>query len=123
MNFRFTLTHDFLGSHEINEVDGWKDCKIKLERDKNFRSLVEYFEGDFIFYGSNGVVDGGLDFIKQVEQAYGVDATIEILIEVSFDEFTYENLFEGQLNLSGIQEMPDNKAQIPIIRDDFWAKF
>lgn len=123
MNFRFTLTHDVLGSHEINEPDGWKDCKIKLERDKNFRSLVEYFDGDFIFYGSNGVVDGGLDFIKEVEQAYGVDATIQILIEVSFDGFTYDNLFEGQLNLSGIQEMPDNKAQIPIIRDDFWAKF
>lgn len=123
MNFRFTLTHDILGSHEINEPDGWKDCKIKLERHKDFRSLLEYFDGDFIFYGSNGVVDGGLDFIKEVEQAYGVDATIQILIEVSFDGFTYENLFEGQLNLSGIQEVQDNKAQIPIIRDDFWAKF
>jgi hypothetical protein len=123
MNFRFTLTHDILGSHEINEPDGWKDCKIKLERHKDFRSLLEYFDGDFIFYGSNGVVDGGLDFIKEVEQAYGVDATIQILIEVSFDGYTYDDLFEGQLNLSGIQEVQDNKAQIPIIRDDFWAKF
>lgn len=123
MNFRFTLTHDTLGSHEINEPDGWKDCKLKLERDKNFKSLVEYFDGDFIFYGSNGVVDGGLDFIKEVEQAYGVDATIQILIEVSFDGYTYDDLFEGQLNLAGIQEVQDNKAQIPIIRDDFWAKF
>lgn len=123
MTFRFTLTHDILGSHEINEVDGWKDCKLKLERDKNFRSLLEHFEGDFIFYGSNGVVDGGLDFIKEVEQTYGVDATIQILIEVSFDGYTYDDLFTGQLNLSGIQEVQDNKAQIPIIRDDFWAKF
>lgn len=123
MVFRFTLNHEVLGSHEIDEVDGWKDCKIKLERHKDFHSLLEYFEGDFIFYGSNGVVDGGLDFIKEVEQAYGVDATIEILIEVSFDGYSYQELFTGQLNLSGIQEMPDNKAQIPIIRDDFWAKF
>ena len=123
MLFRFTLIHANLGTLVINEPDGWKECKLKLERDKNFKSLVEYFDGSFIFYGNNGVVDGGIDFIKKVEDIYGFDALIRITIELSVDGYTYNDLFKGQLNLAGAVEMPDNKIQIPIIRDDFWSKF
>lgn len=123
MLFRFTLIHDILGAKVINEPDGWKDCKLKLERDKNFKSLIEYFDGSFIFYGASNGVDGGIDFIKECEQTYGFDTLIRITIELSVDGYTYEDLFEGQLNLAGSVEMPDNKIQIPIIRDDFWSKF
>lgn len=122
--FRFTLHHAETGSLEITEPDGWMDAKLKLERHEDFHSLVEYFEGAFIFYGTNGVDNGGIDFIRYVEQNYGVDATIEIDIEVSFDSaVTYDFIFSGQLDLSAINELKDNRAQIPIIRNDFWAKF
>jgi hypothetical protein len=122
--FRFTLSHENMGTLEISEPLGWKQAKLKLERHPDFYSLVEYFDGDFIFYGDNGVDKGGWNFIKQVERVYGVDATIGILIDISFDDGEeFENIFTGQLDLSGIQELKNNKAQIPIIRSNFWAKF
>lgn len=122
--FRFTLRHDIEGSLEITEPDGWLDSKLKLERHEDFHSLVEYFEGAFIFYGNNGVDNGGIDFVRFIEQNYGADATLNIDIEVSFDSaVTYEFIFVGQLDLTTINELKDNRAQIAIIRDDFWAKF
>lgn len=122
--FRFTLSHDVLGSQVISEPMGWADAKLKLERHEDYHSLVEYFEGSFIFYGSNGVDDGGIDFIRSVESAYGVDAVLNIVIEVSFDDGdSFETVFTGLLDLSDIQETKNNKAEIPIIRNDFWAKF
>lgn len=107
----------------ISEPDGWAEAVLKLERDDNFHSLIEHFEGDFIFYGDNGVQNGGIDFIKYVESNYGPDADLEILIEISFDGYTYEEVFNGLLDLSTIVEMKDNLLQCAIIRNDFWTKF
>lgn len=121
--FEFQLDNDILGPQIINECDGWSDAKLKLERDKNFKSLIEYFDGSFIFYGNNGVVNGGIDYINEVELTQGLDAEIRIYITVSFDGYTFEPLFTGQLNLALSQRFVDNKIQIPIVRDDFWAKF
>lgn len=113
--------------HEISEPDGWKGAKIILERDPQFCDLVEIYEGAaggaFIFYGENGVEDGGINFIKDVEENYGFDANIEFLAELAPDDVNYETIFEGLLELSGKNEMKDNKMQVPVIRDDFWAKF
>jgi hypothetical protein len=122
--FRFTLSHDVLGSQVISEPQNWQEAKLKLERHEDYYSLIEYFEGSFIFYGSNGQDDGGLEFIKSIESSYGVDAEINIVIEISFDDGeTFETVFTGLLDLSDIQESKNNKAEIPIIRNDFWAKF
>src|SRR6478735_8511524 len=121
--FEFQLDNDILGPLIINEPDGWKEAKLKLERDSNFKSLIEYFDGSFIFYGDNGTVNGGIDYIKEVERTQGFDAGIRIRIRISFDGYTFQPLFTGQLNLALSQEVPDNKIQIPIIRDDFWSKF
>lgn len=123
MIFRFTLSHAVLGSQVISECDGWKECKLKLERHEEFHSLIEYFEGDFVFYGDNGSENGGIDFIREVERVYGADAELAITIEIAPDNFAYQTVFIGQLDLWNIEEMPDNKAQVPIIRNDFWAKF
>lgn len=122
--FRFTLRHAEVGNLEITEPIGWIEAKLKLERHNDFHSLIEYFEGAFIFYGNNGVDNGGIDFIRYVEKNYGPDATIRIEIEVSFDSGrTYDNIFFGQLDLTTKNELKDNRAQVAIIRDDFWAKF
>lgn len=123
MRFRFLLSHAIEGSLEITEPDAWKDAVLKLERHEEFHSLVEYFDGSFIFYGSNGIVNGGIDFIKNIEQLYGLDATILIDIDLTFDEISFSNVFNGQFKLSDLEEMPNNKLRIPIIRDDFWSKF
>lgn len=123
--FRFTLTHLTFGSLVITEPDGWSNCKLKLERHEDYHSLVEYFEGEFIFYGENNFDNGGADWIRQVENIYGLDAEIQILIEADINgDGTYEEqIFSGQLDLTGLQEMKDNKIKVPIIRNDFWAKF
>lgn len=123
MIFRFKLYHDILGEKEISEPSGWLGIKLTLERHPDFASLVEYFNGDFVFYGNTGTEDGGIDFIRQVESNYGVDAKLTITIELAPDNYTFETVFTGQLDLSTINEMQDNKAQIAIIPDDFWSKF
>jgi hypothetical protein len=123
MRFRFVLTHDIEGSIEISEMDGWKDVSLKLDRDADFHSLIEYFDGSFIFYGNNGVINGGIDFIKLIELNYGPDATLLIDIDLTFDDISFSNVFNGQFKLTELEEMPENKMRLPIIRDDFWAKF
>jgi hypothetical protein len=107
----------------ISEPDGWKDAKLIFERHPEFHSLVEYFESSFIFYGNNGIDDGGIDYIKNVERTYGVDANILMLAEITFDQITYETVFEGLLDLSDLKEVVDNKMDIPVIRDTMWTKF
>lgn len=123
MRFRFTLTHETEGAVEISEPDGWKDAVLKMERHEKFHSLVEYFDGSFIFYGNNGVKNGGISFIKLIDKQYGPDATILVDIDVTFDEQTFSNVFNGQFKLSDLEELPNNKLRVPIIRDDVWAKF
>lgn len=122
MHFRFTLSHDVLGSIEIDEPDGWITSVLKLERHEEFHSLIEYFDGSFILYGNNGIVNGGIDFVKEAEQL-GPDETITVDIDVTFDDITFSNVFNGQYKIVDLEEMPNNKMRIPIIRDDFWAKF
>jgi hypothetical protein len=122
--FRFTLSHQQHGTQEISEPGGWMNTVLKLERHPDYHSLVEYFEGAFVFYGDNGEDNGGIDFIRAVETLYGVDAVIIITIDISFDDGgDYELIFAGQLQLEGIQELKNNKAEIPIIRNDLWANF
>lgn len=123
MNVRVTLTHSVLGSLEISPPDGWKEAKFRLERHNDFHSLIEFFNGSFIFYGNNGVENGGIDFIIQVLETYGYDAELEILIEISFDDTTYPLSFSGLLDLENKEHMPKNKMLVPIIRNDFWSKF
>lgn len=111
-------------SLQITEPSGWIDAKLKLERHDDFHSLIEYFVGAFVFYGRNGVDNGGIDYIRGLEQEFGCDVTILMAIELSVDSGkTYEELFNGQLDLSTISELFDNRAQIAIIREDFWSKF
>lgn len=122
--FKFTLNNSIDGILVISEPDGWNKSILKLERHDDYHSLIEYFTGSFIFYGNNGNVNGGLEYIRSIERAQGFEATITILIEISFDAGeNYNNVFNGQLDLTGIQEVKDNKIDVPIIRNDFWTKF
>lgn len=124
MRFRFTLIHRATSTRlRINEPDGWKQAVMKLARDKEFYSLIEFFDGSFLFYGDNGVVNGGIHFIENLEATYGPDVEIDLLIEIAPDNFTYEEVFSGQLDISLGERLQDNKYRIPVIRDNFWAKF
>lgn len=121
--FRFTLSHPIIGNQRISEPIGWKDAKLKLTRDPEYHSLIEYFDADLVFYGNNGRQNGGIDFIRQVE-AIGPDETIVIQVDISVDGGkNFLSVFNGQLDLTSIEERENNQASIPIIRNDLWVKF
>jgi hypothetical protein len=121
---RFILSNPTVGTKTISEPIGWKDAVLKLERHPDYHSLIEYFEGSFVFYGNNGIDDGGIDFILNVENRFGPDAEINIVIDISFDDgVDFENVFSGQLNLLQKQHLKDNKIEVPIVRNDLWTKF
>lgn len=109
----------------ITEPMGWKDSKLKMERHPDFHSLVEYFETGLVYYGSNGVDNGGINFLKAKEQEYGFDTTIEETVEADIDGdgVFEENIFTGLKDLTALQEIPDNKMEVPTIRNDLWSKF
>lgn len=128
MVFRFTLTNDIVGSQVIDNPDGWDEIKAKLDRDPKFHSLIEKIEVPLIFYGSNGVVDGGYDYITNVLTTQGFNAIIVLLIEVSDDEEnTFETFYEGNLELSDKERLSEGetfyKCKVPIIQTDVWSKF
>lgn len=122
LRYRFTLSHSS-GSQQISEPEGWKDIKITLDRSPEYDSLIELFEVPLLFYGNNGTHDGGKDFILDVEQTYGINETIQILVEVSEDESDYDTLFNGLLNLETLKETDSHKLECGIIRNDIWSKF
>lgn len=124
-NFQAFIQHS--SELEISEPDGWEGAVLKLERHDDFKSLIEYFEGSangaFIFYGENNDVNGGLNYIKEIERDYGVNAKIAMLIELDpNDDDNYETVFDGLLKLSTAVEIK-NKLQVGVIRNDFWANF
>jgi len=120
--FRFTLYHSVLypGGTVIPIPIGWKASKVRLERHKKFHSLVEFFEGSFIFYGSARTI------LKQIEDNYGVNSYVGITIELMYNS-AWSTLFSGQIDLSALEDISKAstfyKFKAPIIRNDFWSKF
>lgn len=122
--FRFTLSNDIEGSLVISEPGGWDDSKFVLERNADFSSLVELYDQPLTFYGEDNVNNGGIEYIRNIEQTQGLDAQINLLIEISNDEgATYETAFEGLLNFEPLNETDFYKLETAIDRDDFWSKF
>lgn len=119
----WSITDFGINSYVINEPDGWKQCTLKLSRDPVFHSVIEHFEGSFIFYGDNGMINGGYHPLKLWDEEEGPDADINIQIEYTDDDSEWYDVFTGQLDMSLAEWMIDNKVRIPIIPDNFWATF
>lgn len=128
MIFRFTLNNDIEGSQEINEPDGWKDVKISLERDPVFHSLVEVIDTAFFFYNANDFVDGGRQYLINIEQTQGIAAVVTLLVEISEDDgTTWDEVFTGNLDLSTIKDISSGekfyKFQCAILPSSIWSTF
>lgn len=122
--FRFRLIHAIVGTYEITEPLGWSQTKLILDRDPEYSSLVERFDGAFTFFGNNGNIDGGTAFIRSIENTYGIDADLNVDIDLSFDGGnTWENVFYGLYDFSENEENNRNQIKSAIIRNDFWTKF
>lgn len=120
--FRFTFFNTIVspGGTVVAQPGGWKDAKITLERDPNFHSLIEYFRGTFIWYGT------ALAFIQTVKTTQGPEALLRVLVEIQFN-FVYETFFDGLIGLDAAEFLRHgaviNRCSAPIIRNDLWAKF
>lgn len=121
--FRFTLNNTIAGSLQISEPGGWDEAVLKLERNQEYHSLVEFYDQPLTFYGQSSEGNGGLDYIREIENSQGPDSQITILIEISDDEVTYTTVFQGLLDITSCKEVDFYKAEYGIIRDDFWQKF
>lgn len=122
--FRFTLNNTIAGSLRISEPGGWDEAVMKMERNLEFHSLVEFYDQPLTFYGQSSEGNGGLDYIREIERSQGPDAQITILIEISHDEGdTYTTVFNGLIDITSCKEVDFYKAEYGIIRNDFWQKF
>ncbi len=123
--FKFTLGNSIEGNLEIKEPEGWDDGVLKLERNKDYHSLVEYYSQPLIFDDAQADgLPGGLAYIKNIETTQGPDAQINITIEISDDDGdTYETCFIGVLDFDTLKEIDFYKLECGVKRDDFWSKF
>lgn len=127
MILRITLTHEIEGSLILSEPEGWKDAVAGFERHPILWTLVGFYKTSFKFYGSNGVENGGRDWVKNVEKLYGPDATIDAAVEYSVDDITldWQPMFDGQLPIIAISEILDfdHTLQLAFGPGNFWTKF
>lgn len=101
--FRITLTNEFNGDFIIlpNDMIGWEDLKIVLERDYDTFGFNQFFEGSFTF------ITEGRKFISDLYNQYFIEAKIELKIEVvmpNIDVGNYITLGVGRLNLSDLSK-------------------
>lgn len=122
MLFRFTLSNDIEGSLVISEPGGWDSAKFKLERNKDYHSLVEFYDQPLMFYGEDISDNGGIQYIRNIEETQGIDAQISLLIELN-ETGTWETAFEGLLSIETAKEIDFYKLEMGVIRNDFWQKF
>lgn len=126
--FKFTIYNDGLypngivlqNNDRLFHPVAWKDSSLKLDRHKDYHSLVEYFESGFIWFGQ------ARDIIREIEDDQGIDAKIRLVVEIMY-KHSWDLLFDGQIDISQIEDIAKAdkfyKTQAPIIRDGFWSKF
>jgi len=122
-DMRVTYYHESLPVEGVivKNPAGWRNIVLSLERDQEFHTLVEYFKGNFMWYGNSR------EIVNEIESVYGLNTDIRVKFEVSFKINVWETLFEGLLKLDQAERQyygpNENKILIPIVRDDFWSKF
>lgn len=106
---------------EVKNPAGWQDLAVSLERHDEYHTLIEYFKGNFLWYGN------AMSTLKAIEAASGINTDVRVTFEISFKEGVWELIFEGLIKLAQLEEIfaADREAKLlaPVIRDDFWSKF
>lgn len=122
---RITLTHEVEGSFVISEPEGWKDAVLNWERHPNLHCVPEMYKSAFSSYGSNGVQDGGRDWLKNIEITYGVDAQIDVLVEEAEEMSPFYELSKGTLPIRVFVEVADfdHRLQFTFSPSSFWTTF
>lgn len=104
LEFRFTLSNPIEGSIEIDEPIGWNGSKFTLKRDDRFNSILFEYSSQLKFYRANSKYNGGGEFILYIEDKYGTDGEVNLLVEISDHNGPWTTVFEGRLNLEDLIE-------------------
>jgi len=122
--FKFTFYHAalFPAGIVVNQPLNWKDSSIALVRDPEGHSLVEFFKGEFIWYGT------AREKILEVATLDGPDAKLGVKIELTETiVVVWDLVFLGGLDVSLKENISvlDTfyKLKVPIVQDDFWVQF
>jgi len=129
--FKFILSHDVEGTLEIKEPEGWDDGILKLERNKDFHSLVEGYDQPLVYDDAEAsdlitgnVLPGGMAWLKNIEETWGVGAIVTQEILISTDGgANYRRIFIGLIALDTAKEIDFYKVEYGMTRNDFWSKF
>lgn len=122
-----TLVHAIEGAKIISEMSGWGEAVSKLTRHPKFNSIVEYYESPLLAYGTNGIEDGGIDWIKNVERLYGPDAIITQVIEEneSGRPEDFELVYSSKISVASFVESVANEShdlKLLMLPNDLWAR-
>lgn len=120
--FRYTLSNPIEGAILIDEPVGWDTSKFNLKRDNEYNSILFEYTSSLKFYRSNSRYDGGGDFILFIEDKYGVDGQVNVLVEASNRGNPYEVVFNGRLNLEDLIET-EKYVECMAEQDDFFTIF
>lgn len=121
MIYRFTLNNSIFGTEVLaGEPKGWDDAQVIIERGKKYHGIILNYsiKVDF-FHGS------GKEFIDNVYETQGEEATINIYIDIDFNgSGNYQRFFTGVLDLStydtyGDVGQRDSFTQVNIINNSF----
>jgi hypothetical protein len=120
--FKFKLSNEVEGDHYIDEPVGWDTSKFLLKRDPKTHSIPFDYSTPLRFYRANDGKDGGAEYILNVERTQGLDAIINLYIDISNDEGVFENEYVGKLNLEDLND-DETFFQCFVEQSDFFTTF
>lgn len=126
MKFRITLTDPANNIFQTKEFAGLVGSYLSLDRHPDFHTIQEFFNGTMHAFGKNIQIDGGREWLKNVQNILGPDAVITSLIEVDFKfRGTFETIYDGVLAVGlFIETLEDSHLlQITISQSIWWQKF
>lgn len=114
---RFTLDNTTSGTLVLDRnPDGWESIDIELNRDKINHGINEIFSFDLSFHCKGG----GKQYIDNIYETQGVNATLTVLIEYKCSTGSFETLFDGKVNFK-LYESDKNFTTVNIEVNDTWS--
>lgn len=100
---RFTLTdNSYVETLVLTFApEGWDDMIVKWGRSEKYYGLLRSFTIPLKF------VKDGRDFLKNSFYRYGVEADMDLLIEVTDESWTYETWYRGKVDFSTYKDQEE----------------
>lgn len=93
--FRFVLSNEGVGTHEIAAPASWDDMQHTLKRDSLYHGISVAYTLDFDFIRS------GYGFLQAVYNTYGVEGVALLTVyELLPNEHRWEPVYSGRINLA-----------------------